>query len=232
VKRFYAIAAMTGDAAPFGVALDGLPLRTPARAALMLPTRALAAAVVAEWAAQGNAIRPRTMPLTGLSNAAIDRVAPDPVRFADGLSRFAENELLAYRAEAPAALVARQAAAWDPWLAWVQRRHGAAFGQVTGVIHAPQPAATLALVAAAYRDFDAFELAALNPVVTICGSAVIGLAVAAGAMDAATAWTMGHLDELWQAEQWGQDPLAEAGHAERQGDLAAAVTMLRALGGE
>ena len=42
MKRFYKAAAVTGDAAPFGVALDGRPLRTPARALLAVPTRALA----------------------------------------------------------------------------------------------------------------------------------------------------------------------------------------------
>jgi chaperone required for assembly of F1-ATPase len=149
--------------------------------------------------------------------------------FADGLSVFAENELLAYRAEHPPVLVAHQAAHWDPWLAWARTRYDIDFTLVAGIIHHAQPPATLARLAAAYRAFDAFRLAALNPVVTISGSAVIGLTVAAGAMDAERAWVIGHLDELWQAEQWGKDPLAEAGHKERQDDLAAAVAMLGLL---
>lgn len=229
MKRFYKQADVTGDG-PFGVALDGRPLRTPARAALAVPTRALAEAIAAEWNGQGAEILPRTMPLTGLSNAAIDRVTPDRTAFADGLSVFAENELLAYRAEHPPVLVAHQAAHWDPWLAWARARYDIDFAIVAGIIHLAQPPATLARLAAAYRGFGAFQLAALNPVVTISGSAVIGLAVAEGAMDAQAAWAIGHLDELWQAEQWGKDPLAEAGHAERQGDLAAAMRMLALLG--
>jgi chaperone required for assembly of F1-ATPase len=229
VKRFYTRADVTGDAAPFGIALDGRPLRTPARAMLAVPTRELAAAIAAEWNGQGDVILPRTMPLTGLCNAAIDRVAPDHQAFADGLAAFAANELLAYRAEHPAPLVAHQAAQWDPWLAWARARYDIDFAIVAGIIHRPQPPATLARVGAAYAAFDAFQLAALNPVVTISGSAIIGLAVADGAMDAPTAWAIGHLDELWQAEHWGKDPLAEAGHAERQADLGAAVALLRRL---
>jgi chaperone required for assembly of F1-ATPase len=229
MKRFYKAAAVTGDAAPYGVALDGRPLRTPARALLAVPTRALAEAIAAEWDSQGQEILPRSMPLTGLANAAIDRVAPDPASFAASLSRFAENELLAYRADGPAPLVARQAAVWDPLLAWARGRYDVDFRLVTGIIHQPQPEATLARITAAYAAFDAFRLAALNPVVTISGSAVIGLAVAEGRLDAEAAWDAGHLDELWQAEQWGKDPLAEAGHKERQGDLAAAVHFLRLL---
>lgn len=227
MKRFYTHADVTGEAAPFGVALDGKPLRTPARAPLALPTLALAAAIAAEWNAQGAAILPRTMPVAGLCNAAIDRIDAD---FAAGLARFAESELLAYRAEAPPALVARQAELWDPWLAWARARYDVDFAIVTGIIHRPQPPATLARIAAAYGAFDAFRLAALNPVVTICGSAIIGLAVAEAAMNADEAWAIGHLDELWQAELWGKDPLAEAGHAERRAELAAATAMLALLG--
>lgn len=229
MKRFYTAASVTGEFAPFGVALDGRPLRTPARAALAVPTRALAEAIAAEWNSQGEVIQPRSMPLTGLANAAIDRVAPDREAFADALSRFAGNELLAYRAEGPVALVERQAAVWEPLLAWARGGFDVEFVLVTGIIHQPQPQATLARIKAAYRAFDAFRLAALNPVVTISGSAVIGLAVAEGRLDAAAAWDAGHLDELWQAEQWGKDPLAEAGHRERQGDLAAAVRFLALL---
>lgn len=228
MKRFYKSADVTGDG-PFGVALDGRPVRTPAREPLAVPTRTLAEAIAAEWNGQGAEILPRSMPLTGLANAAIDRVAPDLAAFADMLAVFAENELLAYRADHPAPLVAAQAAGWDPWLGWARGRYDVDFTIVTGIIHQPQPAATLARIAAAYRAFNAFALAALNPVVTISGSAVIGLAVAEGVMDAEQAWAIGHLDELWQAEQWGKDPLAEAGHAERQADLGAAVAFLRTL---
>ncbi len=229
MKRFYTSASVSAAAEGFGVSLDARPLRTPARAPLLIPTPELADAVAAEWNAQGDTIEPRSMPLTGLANAAIDRVAADPAGFARGLAVFAENELLAYRADHPAPLVAHQAAHWDPWLAWARQRYDIEFTTVTGIIHRPQPPATLARITAAYRAFDMFRLAALNPVVTISGSALIGLAVADGAMDAATAWEIGHLDELWQAEQWGKDPLAEAGHAERQADLGAAVSMLGLL---
>lgn len=229
MKRFYTNAEVTGDAAPFGITLDGKPLRTPARAALALPGRRLASGIAGEWQAQGDRIEPRSMPLTGLANAAIDRVAPDPGAFADGLAVFAETELLAYRADAPPSLVERQATLWDPWLGWARRCHDAEFIRVTGILHRPQPGPTLARIRAAYRAFDPFRLAALNPVVTISGSAVIGLAVAAGEMAADEAYAVGHLDEIWQAERWGKDPLAEAGQRERQGDLAAAVAFLGLL---
>ena len=223
MKRFYTVAAATAER---GVTLDGRPVRTPARTLLTVPTDALAAAIADEWNAQGEQIDPRAMPLTGLANAAIDRVAPDPNTFARSLSVFAESELLAYRADGPAPLLARQAAVWDPLLDWARQRYDIGFTLVTGILHVPQPPATLARITAAYAAFDAFRLAALNPVVTICGSAVIGLAVAEARLDAEAAWEAGQLDELWQAEQWGKDPLAEAAERERRNGLAAAVRFL------
>ena len=229
MKRFYAHVAAVSDGSGWTVCLDGKPVRTPGRVPLDLPTAELAAAVADEWASQDATIRPATMPLTGFAYAAIDRVAPDRPGFARGLAVFAETDLLCYRAEGPADLVARQAAAWDPLLAWARARYDVGFFVTAGIVHAAQPAATLARIGAAYAAFDDFRLAALHPVVTIAGSAVIGLAVAEGYLDADTAYAAGQLDEIWQADQWGRDPLAAAAQAERQAALAAAVRLLTLL---
>ncbi|KPF79642.1 ATPase [alpha proteobacterium AAP81b] len=229
MKRFYTAAAVTGSAAPYGVALDGRPLRTPARAALALPTAALAEAIAAEWAAQGEAIDPRSMPLTGLANAAIDRVAADRRAFADALAAYAASDLLAYRAEAPAPLVAREAAAWDPLLAWARKRYDTHLIVTAGIVHVPQPPASLARLAAALHALDEFRLAALHPVITITGSAVIGLALIEGAIDAEAAFAAGHVDELWQVEQWGEDALAAEARASRRRELLAAARLLALL---
>ena len=229
MKRFYAKADALASDAGWTVTLDDKPVRTPARAVLDLPNAALAAAVTAEWAAQGDTLKPETMPLTGFAYAAIDRVAPDRAAFAAGLAAFAETELLCYRADGPTALVAAQAAGWDPLLAWARACYGADFIVTSGITHTAQPPATLARITAAWAAFDAFRLAALHPVVTICGSAVIGLAVAERHLSATAAFATGQLDELWQAEQWGSDPLAVASLASRRAALDDAVRLLDLL---
>ncbi len=229
MKRFYTRVAVVGSDGAWSITLDDRPVRTPARAALALPTPALAAAIAAEWDAQRDTIKPQTMPLTGLSNAAIDRIAPERLTFAHGLACFAESELLCYRAEGPRPLVERQAMMWDPLLAWAVARYDVAFEVTAGIIHRPQPPATLVRLQAAFAAFDAFRLAALNPVVTICGSAIIGLALAERHIDAEAAWAAGQLDEIWQAEQWGEDPLAVASREDRQRGLASAVALLDLL---
>lgn len=230
MKRFYAAASAIPDEGGWTVALDGRAIRTPGQAPLLLPNAALAERVAAEWAAQVDTVEPATMPLTGFAYAAIDRVEPDAAAFAAGLAAFAETELLCYRAERPAALVARQAEVWDPLLAWAAARYDVGFVVTAGVIHRPQPPATLARITAAYAAFTPFKLAALHPVVTICGSAVIGLAVAEHRLDAAQAFAAGQLDELWQAEQWGTDPLAAVSLGARRGAVDTAAQLLALLG--
>lgn len=228
MKRFYTAAIVTGDG-PYGVALDARPLRTPARAELAVPTLALAQAIAGEWQAQGDKIDPRAMPLTGLANAAIDRVAADQAGFARRLANYAESELIAYRADGPASLLEAQAAAWDPWLEWLSRRHEALLTITTGIIHVAQPPATLTRIHAAFAAFTPFQLAPLDPVVTITGSAVLALAVAQGELEAEAAYDIAHVDALWQEKHWGRDPLAEKAENERRADLAAAVRFLRLL---
>lgn len=231
MKRFWTSASVTQAADGWSVALDGRPLRTPARAVLVVPTAALAEAIAAEWNGVGEQLDPRALPITGFANAAMDRVAPDAAGFARRLAAYAESELIAYRADGPASLLAAQAAAWDPWVDWLARRYDAALTLTTGVMHVAQPPATLARIGAAFAAFTPFALAPLDPIVTITGSAVLALAVAAGELDATAAYDIAHVDARWQEEQWGRDPLAEKAEATRRADLAAAVACLRLLGG-
>lgn len=230
MKRFYKDATVTGDG-PFGVSLDGKALRTPARELLAVPSLALAEAIAKEWQAQGEKIDPRSLPLTGFANAAIDRVAADHAGFAKRLATYAESELIAYRADGPDSLLAAQASAWDQWVEWLARRYDVGLTITTGIMHVAQPPATLIRLHTAFAAFTPFQLAPLDPIVTITGSAVLALAVAEGELEAEAAYDIAHVDALWQEQQWGRDPLAEKAEAERRTDLAAAVHFLRLLAG-
>lgn len=229
MKRFWRNARAVADGANWTVTLDGRPVRTPAREPLLLPTEALAVAVAQEWDAQEDEVKPGAMVLTGLSNAAIDRIALDRPAFAAELARYAESDLLCYRADAPPELVARQVQVWGPILDWAARRYDVAFTVTAGLIHRPQPPATLVRIGEAYAALDAFRLAALSSIVTITGSAVVGLAVVEGALDGEDAWKAGQLDETWQAEQWGDDPLAAAARQDRRAALNGALRLLALL---
>ncbi len=227
MKRFWQQVAVDADRV---VMLDGRPVRTPGRVPLAAPTDALAEAIAAEWRAVAETIDPRAMPLTGLANAAIDRIAPDPATFATGLAAYGESDLLCYRAATPEPLVERQIAAWDPWLAWARTRYDVHFETATGIVHRAQPAATLSWLADTVAALDAFRLAGLSPVVTITGSLVLALALVEGAGDPDTLWAAAHVDEDWQAELWGEDTLATQARANKRAEFDAAVRFLDALG--
>lgn len=223
MKRFYKDVAVSAER---DILLDGRPVKTPARVALILPNNALANAAADEWRAQGEEIDPRSMPVTGLANAAIDRVAADPQAFAASLAQYAETELLCYRADSPPELVNRQAQRWDPLLDWARARYGVEFTLVAGIMHQPQPMATISRLGEAIASADTFALAALSPIVTIGGSFVLALALLEEAVLPDDAFDLAHLDELWQAEQWGEDALALAGREARKRDFLAACRFL------
>lgn len=212
-----------------GIRLDGRPVRTPARAALVLPGEALATAIADEWRAVDDAIDPRAMPLTGLANAAIDRIAPDVAAFAAGLARYADADLLCYRAGHPDTLIALQGETWDPPLDWARARYDIDFRVTAGIGHVDQPAETIGRLSAAVAAFDAFHLAGLSPLVTLAGSLVLALALAEGAMTEEEAWNAAELDELWQAEQWGEDSFATRARADKRRDFRAAARFLALL---
>ena len=228
MKRFWKEAEVVEDGG-FGIALDGRRVKTPARAKLAVPTRALAEAIAAEWRDSGEEVDPRAMPLTGLANAAIDRVAADPDAFAAGLAQYGETDLLCYRAESPAALADRQEAIWGPLLAWARRRFDVDFAVTVGIVHTPQALATTQRLAHAVAALDSFRLAGLSPLVTIGGSLFAALAVLETAITPEAAWEAVSLDETWQLEQWGADAEAEAALDVRRRDFLAAARFLELL---
>ena len=229
MKRFYKNAAAVPEEGGVAILLDGRPVKTPARHPLRVPTEELAEAIAEEWNAQGENIDPRAMPLTGLANAAIDRVAPDPPAFAAGLAAYGDSDLVCYRSEGPEALVNRQTGIWDPLLAWARQRYDIDFEIVCGVMHRPQPRSTVDRLAHAVAARSPFQLAALAPLVTIAGSLLIALALSEGEMGLERAWSAATLDEAWQAEQWGADPLAAQALDARRREFEAAYRFLTLL---
>jgi chaperone required for assembly of F1-ATPase len=229
VKRFWKDVAVSAEGQAFEILLDGRPVKTPARAPLAVPTEALADAIAEEWRAVDETIDPPAMPLTGLANAAIDRVAPDKAAFAAGLARYAGADLACYRATGPSALVAVQQIAWDALLGWARHRYDIDFVTTAGVTHVAQPVATIGQLSHAVEALDSFHLAGLSPLVTIGGSLVAALALLDRAITPLQAWDAVSIDERWQVEQWGADAEAEAAIENRRSDFLAAAQFLELL---
>jgi chaperone required for assembly of F1-ATPase len=226
-KRFYAEADMPAEGDGFVLRLDGKVAMTPARNVLRAPTRRLAHAIALEWRSQGERILPATMPVTRLAGSAIDGVAGrmDDVR--RDILGYGDTDLLYYRASGPEGLVERQRAAWDPPLAWAERRFGLRFILVEGVVHLPQPAPVRAALAGVVGDYnDPFRLTGLSLATTLTGSLLLALALAEGVLDADAAWRASLVDEDWNIGQWGEDAEAAQRRAGRRLDFDAAALAL------
>jgi len=208
-KRFWKEAAVIETEAGFAIALDGRPVKTPAKTALVVPTRALAHEIAREWDAQEGQIDPFTMPCTRSANAALDKVSIQHDEVAGLIAEYGNADLLCYRAEGPEGLVQRQAAAWDPLLNWADAALGARLAPVTGLMHQPQDSGAQARLAQRVEAMDNFTLTGFHDLVALSGSLVIGFAVLHDHRPPEEAWEVSRIDETWQAEQWGADEEAE-----------------------
>ena len=219
MKRFYKSAEARAVKGGFEVSLDGRPVRTPGRQKLTFPSAKLADASAAEWSAQGETLDMAAMPLTALSYAALDRVAEDPRRFVDDVTRYAETDLLCYRAPTPPRLAARQAEAWDPLLAWLLERYSVRLTLAKGIMPVDQPKKAIATIRDAFAAFDPFRLTAAHVASQAAGSAVIALALVEGEVSPAIAADAAQIDDNWQLEEWGEDEEARALLVRRRSDL-------------
>ncbi|MGE6740092.1 ATP12 family chaperone protein [Allorhizobium pseudoryzae] len=229
-KRFYEQASVAASDEGHAIHLDGRPVKTPAKRALVVPTKMLAEIICGEWQAQAEVIDPSTMPVTRLVNTAIDGVADDQAAVFEDIVKFSGSDMVCYRADSPAELVKRQAERWDPVLDWAASTHGARFILIEGIMPQDQPTEAIEALGRALRRYDTpLELAALHTITTLTGSALLTIAYADGFLDADEAWSLAHLDEDWTIEHWGTDLEAEARRQKRLIELQAAVAVFSAL---
>lgn len=225
-RRFYTTVTVGAETdGQYAILLDGRPIRTPAGGLLACPNAALAEAVAAEWQAQEEFVHPARMPLTRLANTVIDGVAKAGAEVGEEIARYLASDLLFYRAEGPERLVARQAAHWDPVLAWAAETHGARFLLSQGVVYVRQTDEAIAAMRAQIPR-DPWRLAAVNVATTLTGSALIALALAAGRLTVDEAWAAGQVDEDWNFDTWGRDEPAAARRARREAEMRAAALVL------
>ena len=229
MKRFYKDVTVTETADGFGVALDGKALRSPRKHKLVLPTRALAEALAAEWAEQGEKLATDAMRLMILVSTAIDHVAAQPGKVAAEAAKYAGTDLLCYRAEGPDSLVERERALWQKLLDWATDRFDAPLRVTAGVVPIDQPADSLKALRAVLDGLDAMTLGGVAALTSSCGSLILALAVWDGRLDAAAACEAALLHESFQTERWGEDAEAMVRRRRLEADIRAGARFLALL---
>ncbi len=229
IRRFYKDVTLAAQAGGWQVMLDARGVKTVGGAPQLVPTEELGEALAAEWRGQGETIDPASLPLRDMADYAIDIVAADPEGAAEGLLGYAETDTLCYRADPDEPLHARQLAVWEPLLSAFEAAHGVAFTRVSGVLHRPQPPATLSVLRTRLTTLDPFALAGVEAMTKLAASLVTALASLDAEHEDAprSLWQAACLEEEWQAELWGRDWEAEERRARREGDFLRACAFAR-----
>jgi chaperone required for assembly of F1-ATPase len=230
VKRFWDHATVEPLENGHAVLLDGRPMRLPGGSALLIEPVRLAHAIAEEWqragGGKGGEMSFADTPLTRLAGTAQERIAPDPAPTIDAIARYGETDLLCYRAETPLELVQRQRRLWQPWLDWAALVHDAPLRVTTGVGYVRQHHDSIAALRRVVARQDIYVIAGLGIAVPALGSLVLGLAMAERRVAAETATGLGALDELFQAEQWGEDAEAVTRRKAVAGEVALAARFI------
>ncbi|WP_145135310.1 ATP12 family chaperone protein [Roseomonas gilardii] len=233
MKRFWDRADYAEVPGGFAIMLDGKPLRLPGvdgrAAGFVLPGRPLAEAVAGEWqqagGGKGGEMSLDEVPLTRLTATGLDRIAPDPGPTVEAIARYAETDLLCYRAE-DRRLAALEAAEWDPVLDWCATCHGARLHPTSGIGYRMQDPDALERLRDAVAAHSPLELSALGLAVPALGSLVLGLALSAGALDPVAAYRLSIVDETYQEAFWGEDAEALARRERLAADVALSARLL------
>ena len=226
MKRFWKQAAVLEQDGGFAVALDGKPMRTPAKRLLLVPKRPLAEAIAAEWNQLGAEFDPQVLVLTRFANTAIDRVQDLHDEVVEELTGWGGSDLVCYRVEVPLELARRQAERWDPVIEWARGRFDIHLKVTTGLMPVRQPGEVAERLRAALAWRSNADLAALHTMVSMLGSLLLGLSVAEGFMSLEEAWMASRVDEDHQADHWGADGEAQARTAKMKAELEAAHRFL------
>lgn len=228
-KRFYTTAAAARVDGGYAATLDGRVPKTPGMKPVVVPSEAVAAALAEEWAAQGEFIDPQTMPLVRLVNSAVEAGPEAAEVLRAEIVKYMGNDLLLYRVDYPAALVTRQEEVWDDALMKLARQFGVSFQPTLGIVHQPQPAATLGKLDAALAGEDHFVLAALNAITSIAGSGLLALSLRHGLLAPEEVWVAAHLDEDFNVSQWGEVEEITVRRGKRRKEFDAAVKLIDLL---
>lgn len=232
MKRFYKMVTHAGDDRDgYEIHLDGRPVKTPSGTLLRAPSRALADALVAEWAGQGEQIDMNTMPLTQMLGTALDRVSREYAAIRAEVLGYFDTDLLCYHTPPPSPLAAREAENWGRFLAWFEGRFGIALAVTTGLSALSHPPAAHHAVAAAVDALDIHRFTILQIVTSLSGSLILALCFMDGAASAEEIFEAITLDDAYRAEiynesLYGAAPQQEQRHASIRSDLDAAARYL------
>lgn len=230
MKKFYTLVSSAKKDDGYVIQLDGKPVQTPLKQDLVAPSQPLADAIIAEWSAQGDEIKPNTMPLTQILITAIDKIR-DREEITTSAMKYLDTDLVCYWAKKPPELAAKHKEVYGRWAKWFDE-------------HFEVPLYTTKKIEALKQDEEAHKRAwnyiealddyyftILHIVTSLTGSIIVALAFCEGDIEPDEVFNVVKLDELFKGEIYNEEkhgaaPQEEQDRENLKRELAAAYKFL------
>lgn len=204
MKRFYTMASHKKQEDGYAIQLDGKDVKTPLGQNLVAPTQTLADAIVAEWAAQEEKVKPETMPLTQLLTTAIDKIR-DRDAITESVMRYLDTDLVCYWAKEPEELAKVQKEIWGRWVKWFDEHFEVPLDTTKKIDALTQDPEAHKRVWNYIESLDDYYFTVLHVMTSLAGSLVLALAFSEGDISPEEIFKASYLEELYRGEIYNED---------------------------
>ena len=204
MKRFYTLASSKKTDDGHVIQLDGKTVKTPLGQDMAAPTKALAEAIVAEWGAQEEKIKPDTMPLTQILTTALDKIR-DREKITESVMKYLDTDLVCYWAKEPEELATKQKEIWGKWVKWFDQHFEVPLYHTTKIDAIKQDAEAHKRVWNYIEALDDYYFTTLHITTSLSGSLVLALAFCEGDITPEELFEASYLEELYKGKIYNED---------------------------
>lgn len=215
MKRFYNLVSTRKVDDGFAIQLDGKSVKTPLGQDLVAPTESLADAIVQEWVAQEEKVKPETMPLTQLLTTAIDKIR-DREKITESVMRYLDTDLVCYWANEPEVLAKRQKEIWGRWVKWFDEHFEVPLYHTTKIDAIKQDEEAHKRVWNYIEALDDYYFTVLHVMTSLSGSVVLALAFSEGEIEPEDIFEASYLEELYRGEIYDEQKYGAAPNDEAE----------------
>ena len=205
-KKFWTTTKLKEKESKFGVLLDKNLLKTPQKKNCLISNIKIAKDLLKEWSSIQDDINFNNMPVTQICFASLDRKRNEKKILINKLVEYGMTDLLFYRDTSGSELEKLQSKKWDKLLDWTQYEFNLNFKIVNGIMPVEQPIENYNTFLNELKKLDCFSLTALNDIVSLSGSLILGLLLLKKKIMSKQAWSLSKVDQDWQRSKWGTLP--------------------------
>ena len=218
MKKFYNLVSSKKVGKKYALQLDGKTIQTPLGQDLAAPTQALADAVVLEWAAQEEKVKPETMPLTQILTTATDKIR-DREKITESCMRYLDTDLVCYWTKEPEELAKLQKEKWGQWVKWFDRHFEVPLYTTLKIDAITQDEEAHKRVWNYIESLDDTYFTIVQIMTSLSGSLILALAFSEGDITPEEIFEASYLEELYRGELYNEAVHGAAPNEEAEREL-------------